>query len=181
MKKIALLLITVSMFWSCEKNDPEIQNEEELITTLSYTLTAPDNSKIVLSFKDLDGDGGNAPVITSGVLKANTAYTGVLTLLNESVSPADDITKEVLEEADEHQLFFTLTQANMTVTYDDTDKNGNPLGLKTKVTTRAASSGKLKITLKHEPNKTAMGVKDGNIANAGGETDIEVEFNVQIQ
>ena len=42
-------------------------------------------------------------------------------------------------------------------------------------------SGTITVTLRHEPNKDAAGVSSGDIANAGGETDIEVTFNVEIQ
>ncbi|HBK71516.1 MAG TPA: type 1 periplasmic binding fold superfamily protein, partial [Flavobacteriaceae bacterium] len=35
--------------------------------------------------------------------------------------------------------------------------------------------------LRHEPNKSASGVSDGDITNAGGETDIEVIFNITVQ
>ncbi|MFT6203711.1 MAG: hypothetical protein ACI9V1_001237 [Spirosomataceae bacterium] len=166
---------------SCEKDDPVIENEEELITTLTYKLTASDGTIVEGKFQDLDGDGGNAPTVNSMVLKPNTTYSGSITLLNESVSPIENITTEVEEEGNEHQFFFETTQANMTVSYDDADVNNLPVGLETKVVTGAASSGKLSITLKHEPNKSAMGVADGNIANAGGETDINVVFDVIIQ
>jgi len=37
------------------------------------------------------------------------------------------------------------------------------------------------ITLRHEPAKDATGVSDGDITNAGGETDISVNFPVEIQ
>jgi hypothetical protein len=49
------------------------------------------------------------------------------------------------------------------------------------LTTENAGTGKLKIVLRHKPDKNASGVANGNIANAGGETDIEVEYNVVIQ
>ena len=71
----------------------EIPNEEELITTVNYTLTPADGSAaITLSFVDLDGDGGDAPTITGGTLIANTTYTGTLELLNEAEMPVEDIT-----------------------------------------------------------------------------------------
>ena len=35
--------------------------------------------------------------------------------------------------------------------------------------------------LRHEPDKSAAGVSSGDITNAGGETDIEVSFNVIIE
>ena len=51
----------------------------------------------------------------------------------------------------------------------------------TATATGAASVGTLKVTLRHEPNKSAAGVVGGDITNAGGETDIEVEFPIVIE
>ena len=65
--------------------------------------------------------------------------------------------------------------------YMDMDGNGNPIGLTTTVTTASAGSGAITITLRHEPDKTAAGVAGGDISNAGGETDIEVTFQVNVQ
>jgi hypothetical protein len=176
-----LFAFALLFLFSCEKDNPVIENEEELITTLTYKLTASDGTIVEGKFQDLDGDGGNAPTISNIVLKPNTMYSGSITLLNESVSPAEDITTEVEEEGSDHQFFFEATLANITVSYDDMDADNKAVGLKTKVVTEAASNGKLSITLKHKPNKSAMGVADGNIANAGGETDINVVFDVIIQ
>ena len=178
----ALPLFSVLLFTSCEKDDPDIPNEEELITTLIYTLT-PEGGGTAIEFRftDLDGDGGDAPVIVNGTLAANTTYNGVVTLLNEAESPVEDITEEVEEEDEEHQLFFTVTDANATVAYADADADGNPVGLATTLTTTGASTGTLVVTLRHEPNKGAAGVSSGDITNAGGETDIEVTFSVVIQ
>ncbi|MEZ7887763.1 MAG: type 1 periplasmic binding fold superfamily protein, partial [Flavobacteriales bacterium] len=61
------------------------------------------------------------------------------------------------------------------------DEEGNPIGLSTVLTTGEMGSGTITVTLRHEPNKDAAGVSSGDIANAGGETDIEVTFNVEIQ
>lgn len=181
MMKNYVLAFAVLFLFSCEKDDPVIQNEEELITTMIYRLTAADGTVVEGKFQDLDGDGGNSPVITPLNVRANTTYTGSLTLLNELENPAENITDEVAEEAKEHQFFFQVTGANLTVAYADTDGDNNPVGIKTTVTTRAASTGTLSVTLRHEPNKSASGVSAGDITNAGGETDINVVFNVVIQ
>ncbi|MFB0942128.1 MAG: type 1 periplasmic binding fold superfamily protein, partial [Patiriisocius sp.] len=102
--------------------------------------------------------------------------------LNETEDPAEDITQEVIEEADEHQVFYTISEGlNIQTTYEDQDSQGNPLGLQITLTTGAASEGSLTVTLRHEPNKSAEGVSDGDITNAGGETDITTTFNVSIQ
>jgi hypothetical protein len=184
MKNLIYIVLGISLLFlaACEKDDPEIPNEEEVITTLTYTLSPQSGgADVVLTFKDLDGDGGNAPEISSGTLAANTVYNGTLTLLNEQESPAESITEEIEEEADEHQFFFETTVNGTTISYDDTDGGGNPIGLKTILSSSAAGSGTLSITLRHEPSKLEPGVSEGNIANAGGETDIEVTFNIDVQ
>lgn len=184
MKTIGLLFILLAgavTFVSCDKDDPEIPNEEELITTVKYTLTPQSGgTAVVFLFRDLDGDGGNSPVITTSPLKSGAIYSGTLELINEAETPVHDITKEIDDERDEHQFFFT-SNTNFSVQYNDTDLNGKPVGLKTLLTTGNAGTGKLKIVLRHKPDKNASGVANGNIANAGGETDIEVEYNVVIQ
>lgn len=161
-------------------------NEEEVITTaiLTFIDTAGavnDTSRMI--FRDVDGDGGNAPVITSDTLTAGHQYLASIQLLNESGVPVEDITEEVEEEATVHQFFFEVTGANLSWTYADTDTNGKPIGLRTNWDAPAgpASSGSLKVTLRHEPDKNAPGVSGGDMTNAGGETDLEVTFPVEIQ
>ena len=102
-------------------------------------------------------------------------------LLNELESPAEDITVEVQEEAEEHQFFFQNNISGLIIAYTDEDENGHPIGLSSKISTTGSGSGTITVTLRHEPNKTAAGVSTGEITNAGGETDIEVTFDVEIQ
>ena len=169
-------------FTACEKDDPEIPNEEELITTLNYTLTPQGGGDaIILSFKDLDGEGGDTPTVTTGTLAANQTYTGRLELLNESESPAENITEEIEAEDEEHQFFFESTLSDLTVTYNDQDADGNPIGLSSTLKTGDATTGNLVITLIHEPEKSAAGVSTGDIDNASGTIDLEVTFPVNVQ
>lgn len=169
-------------FSACKPNEPEDPNEEELITTVKYTLTpVGGGTSITLSYKDLDGDGGVAATITGGTLAANKTYNGTIELLNEAESPAENITTEVSAEAADHQFFYKSTAANLNIAYADADANGKPLGVASTLTTGAATSGNLTITLRHEPNKSATGVASGDITNAGGETDIEVALPVSVQ
>lgn len=181
--KHSLTFLTILMFFlvACEQEDPIIPNEEELITTVKYQLTPVGGGTMVeFSYQDIDGDGGNPPVIVNGTLAAGTSYTGNIILLNEQETPAEDIGAEVLEEAEEHQFFYTPSASNLTVAYADQDANGNPVGLQTTLTTTTAGTLELNIILKHEPNKTASGVSAGDPANSGGETDIEITFDVVI-
>ena len=115
-------------------------------------------------------------------LLANTTYTGTVTLLNETESPAEDITEEVAEEADEHQFFYQAsTSLNVTTDYADADADGNPVGINFSLITGEASNGNFTVTLRHEPSKGASGVAEGDITNAGGETDVTQTFNVIVE
>ena len=106
---IMLSLLTITSCSSDGPEDPIIPNEEEVITTLSLTLMPNGGgSDIVFRFQDLDGDGGNSPILTGGTLAANTTYTGFVTLQNELESPAEDITVEVAAEAEDHQFFLSV-------------------------------------------------------------------------
>ena len=182
-KIIAFALVSVFTFSSCSNDeDPIAVNEEELITTVITTLTSG-NQTVTLKSKDLDGDGPNAPVVTvTGDLLVNTTYTGSTTFLNESVSPVDDITVEVREEGDEHQLFYQVQSAVGSFTYTDKDEYEKPIGLAFTLRTGAsAAKGDIVVTLRHEPLKSADGVAAGSIVNAGGATDAQVTYPVVLK
>jgi hypothetical protein len=183
-KYLFVLLLTTLIFSSCSDDDnPVPVNEEEIITTVRLTLTDATGNSVVFQSQDLDGDGPDAPVNTiDGTIVALTEYTGSVEFLNEFENPAEDITLEVIEEADEHQVFYAITgDSDSTVTYTDSDVNGNPIGVGITFNSGVTGSNILTITLRHEPNKDAEGVSDGFIANAGGETDVEVTFNFTVE
>lgn len=180
LKITTLALVAILAFSSCTKDDTPPVNEEEVITTVTTTLTNGSNI-ITLESRDLDGDGPNAPVITvSGKLATNTTYTGAVTILNETESPAGDITSEVEEEGEEHQLFFQAPSIGAFV-YTDKDINNNPIGLKFTLRTENAATGDLVVTLRHLPNKSASGVASGDITNAGGATDFVITYPLEVQ
>ncbi len=170
------------VFTACEpEDDHDHDHEGELITTLVMSLTAEDNSTYEFRFEDLDGEGGNEPTITTQDLPSGTTFSAAISVLNESEEPVEDITQEIEAEAAEHQFFFAASNNNVSVTYNDDDGAGNPLGLSSTLTTSGTGSTSLTVTLRHEPDKSAMGVSSGDITNAGGETDIEVTFDFNVQ
>lgn len=179
---LAFFVVT-ALFTACNDDDVQVPEEPEVITDVNLVLTPEGGgATVVFSFNDPDGEGGVEGTAIGGTLSVNTMYTGAITLTNASdINDIEDITEEIAEEDEEHQFFFDVTDANITVAYNDMDEDGNPIGLLTTVTTGNASTGTFTVILRHEPDKGAEGVSDGNIANAGGETDIEVEFPVTVQ
>ncbi len=178
---LALFGLVLFTLTACDDDDPEPENPEELITTLQLVFTPEGGGDPILqTFRDIDGDGGMDPTITTFPLDANTSYDLTLNVLDESKTPPEDIGEEIEEEDDEHQFFFEVSGLNLQIEYADSDGDGNPLGLVNTAATGDASTGSLKVTLRHEPAKEADGVSDGDITNAGGETDIEVTFQFPI-
>ncbi|AGC77362.1 hypothetical protein DDD_2235 [Nonlabens dokdonensis DSW-6] len=173
--------IAVVSMTSCEDDDtPQIINEEEVITTVTYTLTnAVDNTdEVILRSVDADGDGPLDPVETvSKAFTAGASYNGEVRFENELESPAENITLEVIAEGDEHEVFYNSTVAGVVVSKTDVDADGNPLGVTSTLTTGAAGTGTLTIVLRHEPTKP----NNGTLSDAGGETDVQVSFDVTVQ
>jgi hypothetical protein len=183
----AVVLLSMAVVGCKKEEEPEPPtqpptNESELITTLVLTFNDPETSEnFVMRFSDPDGDGGTAPVITSDPLPTGRAYALSISVLDESGSSPVDLTSQIQSEAEEHQFFFAVQGANLSVSYSDQDANGKPLGLVNLAISGASSTGSLTVVLRHQPDKNAAGVSDGDITNAGGDTDIEVVFPVTIE
>lgn len=177
-----LILLAAVVVISCKKDDddemspPPPSNEEEVITTLTlmFTDSAGVSPDVTATFRDPDGDGGNGPDIFDTIRLANntTYFTSVL-LLNETESPADTISNEVLSEADEHIFCFTPSGADVNIIRTDSDGTYE-LGLESTWYTGAISTGSVQVILKHQP-----GTKDGTCNP--GETDVDVTFITEIQ
>ena len=178
----AVVLFSLVLLNGCKKDKIVDPNEGELITTVRLKLTntlAGSAVPLVYEFKDLDGEGGAAPVkFDDIVLQKNIPYICEVTVLNESVSPADDITKEIKAEANDHQFYFVPSSSNLlTVSNYDTDTQGLPLGLSSFwVTGLNPGTGTVKVVLKHKP-----GTKAANDLINKGDTDIELNFKLIIQ
>lgn len=171
------------VFSGCEKKDPIIPNDEELITTVQlFKISEIMPDSLMASFRDLDGSGGNDPEWVNPIFIAHSTYSLKWVFLNETTNPPDDISVEIMDEAVDHQIFYLSSPGlTMVSAYVDEDENGNPLGLQFKLQTGEPSAGKWKLVLRHLPDKFAVGVSAGIMENAGGETDIEISFDAAIQ
>ena len=172
-----LFIISISGFASCEWQHDEVY--EEPITSLTYILTPDSGTAVVLQYLDRDGEGGRPAIINSGTLQANTIYNGEIKLNLLGKHMID--TSSVAEQPEKHQIFFLPQDGlQLTTEYADRDANGYPVGFKTIVNTGSASEGTLTIIIKDQPNKSAPGVADGDLTNAGGSIDAEVSFELTI-
>lgn len=192
---LSLLALTLA---ACGDDGASSGNEEEVITTVTLTFTpASGGGPIVASFDDADGDGGNPPVIDQIAL-APGSYATTVRFLNKLEDPPEEITDEVRDESDQHQLFFTGTavvgpasdsaNAALTQSYDDTDVNALPIGL-ANTFVASTGTGNLTVTLQHLPPLNGTAVKVAGLADTvrtsglgalPGEADANVTFAVTV-
>ncbi len=199
-KILTLSAVTmVPLLISCGGDGGGSENELEVFTTVSLTFTPMGGgAPVVAAFKDADGDGGNPPTVDPINLVAGNQYTTTVKFLNELEIPAADISLEVQDEGDQHQVFFTGTSVNgpasnqpgaaLTHTYSDMDINGLPLGLVNNFAT-ASGTGALTLTLRHLPLVNGQVAKTAGLADTvktagftaiGGQTDVSVSFTVTV-
>ncbi|MCU0354328.1 MAG: hypothetical protein MUD08_11420, partial [Cytophagales bacterium] len=142
-------------FTGCREDDPEPVNEPEEINTVEFSLTSATGQNptpIVITFRDLDGAGGNAPTLTPDSLRlaANTTYNARVRFLKEEAGqPVEDKTSEIeVDEPNDHEVFYTVTGANLTFSQFNEDKNTPPLKLGTRAVAAAgaASRGTVVVT-----------------------------------
>lgn len=174
-----LLLGAGTLFMQCKDSEDDLvpDDENELITSVTLNFKESATGTITsFSYKDADGDGGNAPTKFDTVaLKANTEYTMTVQFLDESKTPIEDITEEIDEESFEHLLVYTPSPASLlTYTYGDKDKNNYPIGLTGTAKAGAAGTGKLKVQLRHQP-----GAKNGTALP--GTDDVNLDFNLSVR
>ncbi|WP_125185433.1 hypothetical protein [Botryobacter ruber] len=173
-------LLTIT---ACKDDEvPEPDEEQELITTVTLRLDPEDTDKgqsVSATWRDLDGPGGQPETKETLTLQPNMVYNGTLTILDESqTGKTVDITAEVREEGEEHQVFYVVDpQSLLTIQTTDTDNKSRPLGLQTTVTTdEVTGTGTIRIVLKHQPK-----LKSASSNINTGETDVDIKFDTIVQ
>lgn len=187
------------VFTGCDDDDdaaPAEENEVEVITDVKLIFTPTGGgTPVEVTAQDPDGEGVQELVVAGPItLTAGTTYTLTYEIFNNLETPGEDIGEEILEEDDEHQLFFAFTDGAFTsptgngnidgnttgteaINYNDQDDNGNPVGLSTTWTTGAATTGaNFTVRLQHQPD-----VKTATSGATDGETDFNLEFTLNIQ
>ncbi|MCB0666677.1 MAG: hypothetical protein KDC80_12670, partial [Saprospiraceae bacterium] len=121
---------------------PPCENEEEIITDVILTWTSEFDT-VVARAQDPDGEGPlDLEILDEIDLLESTEYQLSIQVMNSI--EGEDITEEIMQEADEHMFFFAFTDDLMQspsgdgnadnrmdpINYLDEDENGLPLGLR---------------------------------------------------
>jgi hypothetical protein len=196
--KPSIALFLFILVFACSKDeDPEPANEEEVITLVTLEVTKVGSSEtITYNFEveghahddeddddDDDDHDGHEGEHTEIELEPNSSYNVSMFIYNDTdPNNIENVTLEVIEEADEHQIYYAITDelsgfSIASASNDTSDSDGNPLFLKTTWTTIGETSGDVVGYLIHEPTS-----KTGSTRNDfGGATDFEIEFEVHVE
>ena len=197
--RLLALLFAVITIASCSSDDdvdaPEEEEEVEVITdvTLIFTNTADATDVVMASAQDPDGEGIQELQILDPIsLSVGTEYTLTYSIFNNLETPGENIGDEILEEDNEHQLFYSFTggafasptgngnidTASDPLNYSDEDENGNPVGLVTSWTTpdTPLAGGTFTARLQHQPD-----LKSATTGASDGDTDFDLTFDLIIQ
>lgn len=171
-------------FYACKKDEktvsPPLPGNEFLTSVrLVATNTADASDVQVATITDTTiiadpPDSINHPTLN---LKAGSTYNVSVLFLDETKNPVGNVTDDIYDRRNYHLICFDITGgANLTVQRTDQDTNNPPLpiGLQDTFTTGAASTGKLNVQLRHQPN-----AKNGSCDP--GSSDADVDFNIVIQ
>lgn len=198
--RLMALLFAVITIVSCSSDDdgvapPEEEEELEVITNVTLIFTpAGGGTPVTATAVDPDGEGIQELQVAGAItLAVDTEYTLTYNILN-ALDPNDveDIGDEILEEDNEHQLFYSFTNdafanpmgngnidtASDPVNYNDQDENGNNVGLSTTWTTPSTttSGGMFTARLQHQPD-----IKTATTGANDGDTDFDLTFVLNIQ
>ena len=188
-----------------EEHDHEVFTDVKLIFT--NTQDSSDVVEALAQDPDYEGVE-ELTVLDSINLDADKTYTLTFEILNvheeeheeeegeeeeeHEDEHAEDIGAEIAEEDDEHQFFFAFSNdafsnplgdgnidnAADAINYNDSDDNGNPVGLSTSWETSSSSlsGGYFTVRLQHQP-----GVKTASSGANDGDSDFDLTFVLNIE
>ena len=165
--------------FSCNPDDPSPINEEIITRANVHPHPVGEGSALVLFSSDPDGDGGTAPVITGGSLALGKTYTGVITLLNEAANPMKTSPPNLQEEGEDHRFSFPSTGLTGAFELAYTVQMQRAIRWDSKPAHhRKSGFGHLKAHPAPPAQQNRQWRKNGDITNAGGETDVELVLTV---
>jgi len=183
-------------------------NDSEVLTTVTLTFTPQDQGDVVVAaFSDPDGDGGVSGSAEPITLLAGTTYDLRIVFTNDLEQPPGDITAEIEDEAEEHQIFIagegvggpaSSDDAAVLVSHGYADQESSygadtvgddlPVGLASIITATTAGTGTLTVRLQHLPELNGTPQKVAGLAERlgmgealPGDTDAAVEFELTVQ
>ena len=171
--QVKILFLAIILTYSCSKEDPDGINEQEYISNVLMTIESADGTSQTV---DWDLSEMNSQTIN---LKVNTDHNVGLRFINSSdPTDVDEITLEIIDEADEHQVFFEFADVSVNVTSASNDTKVGSRGVLLNSVWNASSTGTglVRVYLIHQPTNFNATTREG----FGGYNDVSIDIPVSI-
>lgn len=179
------MLAVVAFFSGCSEESnpakPPVDTEHPPPTTVTLQLTRldaggnPTTEVTSVTVRDTTQTPIKIPVDGVLQLHAGASYAGTLILRDESKTPVEEVTADIIAEKNAHLFVFTPDaglHSVLTVTGLDKDVNNFDFGLNFKVATTSVGAGAINVVLRHYDS--------GNKNDNEYDTDIDRDFPVVI-
>lgn len=200
----AALCVAISA-GACGDDGDGHSHDNEVISLVELTFTPTGGgTPLVFEFTDPDGDGGVSGMADPIDLAAGVEYTLGVRFVNTLAEPAEDLTEEVKEEAEDHLVFIlgdvsgpASMASTVLVTHAYADKESDyttnavgddlPVGIRSTITTKDPGEGQLRVMLRHLPELNGAPQKSGDLPrelaegkDLPGSPDVDVSFDLVV-
>lgn len=170
----AIALLAIITFASCKKNDPQPNNQNEEYDAIRISFVKLDSNGVETT--DTATVGFNAAGVASPAnldLESHQEYRMLINLY----ANGENINQEIIDDAAEHKFFFFANPSTGIGSYQYNDG----IGLDGVVEIDGHTTFNLQVLLRHGLDKThpdAQAYNSANYQNAGGNNDLNVQFNI---
>ena len=163
-----------------DPHDHDHDHDHEVITRIVLDFTDSTGGTQQVSWSDPENEGN--PIVDDILLIDAETYDVQVSFWNDLSDPVEEISPEIVDEADEHQV-FTMAPSFVDVAIIDTDLNGLDLGLEQEWSTTGTGSDTLTLGLRHMPLEDGVSVKtaDLDIDNLPGAWDVNIDFSITVE
>ncbi len=175
---------------SCSKDDPEEEHDHEEFSHIEFRIkTGNTEQKLTWAAEEEDHDEdhddhdheshGEFEGDDTIKLKNGTKSEVSISIWNRHDGENENVTEEIKEEVDVHQFFYEFSPDIVKIepsSSDLKDSDGINLLLFTDWTPSSTGSGKVEITLIHEPSN-----KRATREQAGGDADFEITIDFIVE
>ncbi len=175
--RLIILLVSISTI-SCNSTEPDIVEENNSLEIKRLEVNFSYQGQFIYDQSNINGWQRNDTLFTD--IK-DRAILGVWVRLFEQVdNELRDLEVHLERYSNRYQVFMEPIDLDMKVSYDDSDHNGLPFGLRWEWTTRRLDTGFLNIKLVEDLDKSNPLFQEGIYDGSSGTVVIDMTFPVQI-
>ena len=170
------LAIGVAALLDSCKNESTPTTSEHITTLRVVAQNLSTNVTDTFTYVNYNETKSNPPSYVDTIrLQANSSYTIQVILLNETLSPVQNMTDTIEARGDNHLMIYNIDPTELfSLKMLDKDSKGLPIGLMSTWTTTNTTNGWLRMILRQQP-----GNKNGT--QTPGITDFEADFPVSVK